>query len=236
MSSFGVTPAASAGAGVAAQAVPLRAWLIELGATRQANSDVHSRHKLHQTLSWGLPWSGDQRDRPLVQAGPHGRLLWHLSPSGELIVQAPEAMGFDPERIFERHPRWGRVRGSREILPEAWLGGLIGHRLLLRADVSAQARPRDEAGKMMQRGLTDGALLAWLAAQGERCGFEVCEVFDASMCVERQRRAGAELPLPVQQLELSVRVADPLLMAAALRHGVGRAKSLGCGLLRLSPL
>lgn len=223
---------------------PLRAWMLQLSASGQAARDQHSRHAMHSRLSWGLSWAGDGRsaqgEAPLVHAGPDGRLLWHLGEEGTLLIQAPESFAYDPERILERFDRWGRVLGERVIDPEAMLRGVQGQVLTLQTTVSAQVRHRaPDHGQarraVTQRGVEEGQLGEWLARQGAQHGFELLELHQARFTMHMDRRAGQVLPLPVQDLAGVIRVEDPARLAGALRSGIGRGRSFGCGMLRLSP-
>lgn len=223
--------------------VPLEAWRVDLGYTQRAWEDVSSRYGMHATLSWGLPWAGDGRAAPLDQRAPGGRLLWFLD-NRQLIVQAPATLRFDMEAILARHPRWGQVTLHREIDPALVLRDKAGAVIRLRAQLSAQERPgkrtrelaRERGEVAVERGLLPQDMPQWLARQGERGGFELLELLGAQFHVHRDTRAGKPLCLPVQDIDAVIRVTDARAFEEVMRSGLGRARSFGCGLVRISPL
>jgi CRISPR system Cascade subunit CasE len=84
--------------------------------------------------------------------------------------------------------------------------------------------------------LTQRACGTWLAKRGEYLGFalepESLDV-DAPQQQNERKRADVESQLQFTSVDLRghLRVTDPERFRAALFHGVGSAKSLGCGLL-----
>jgi CRISPR-associated protein Cas6/Cse3/CasE subtype I-E len=75
------------------------------------------------------------------------------------------------------------------------------------------------------------ARVRWLARQGKRNGFELTSARVSSRVVQYDRK-GKRFLLERAEFEGQLIVRDAGLMAAALEKGIGRAKSLGHGMMR----
>jgi CRISPR-associated protein Cas6/Cse3/CasE subtype I-E len=75
------------------------------------------------------------------------------------------------------------------------------------------------------------ARVRWLSRRGERHGFELISARVSSRMVHYDRK-GTKFWLERAEFDGELVVRDPGLMAATLEHGIGRARSLGHGMMR----
>ncbi|WP_221091600.1 type I-E CRISPR-associated protein Cas6/Cse3/CasE [Deinococcus aquaedulcis] len=209
-----------------------RLWLNE--AHRQANADLRSAYGLHQSLRWAFPGAGEAGG-PL----PDGeRLLWRNDAEQGLLVQSVTHP--DWQALEDRWP--GYLRDA-QVKPLDLSGLREGERLLfrLRANVTA-SRWRDgqdrAADPRTKREALRGAReqLAWLERQGERGGFGVpgADIVQSGNVRLYKARGGTPMTLFAVTFEGLLTVDDPLRLAQTVQGGIGKAKSLGFGLLSLS--
>jgi CRISPR system Cascade subunit CasE len=81
----------------------------------------------------------------------------------------------------------------------------------------------------------------WLLDRSLKHGFSVpngpsgtTELIIAERRTERFSRGSSRVTITVAAYEGLLRVTDPILLRAALTHGIGRAKAYGCGLITLA--
>ena len=195
-----------------------------------------------------------------VEPGAAGRVLFRLDAAGGPACPMPRLLVQS-----EREPDWsflagraGSVRGPKQWSPQFEAGQRL--RFRLRASPTKRVplpRGHPKAGHQRVGLLTRPEQASWLARQGERCGFALCDTptgwFDAF--------DGAEPTLAVQVTPLGhlkgykpnpapgppmtlthlavdfdglLRVTDPSVFAAAIAAGLGPGKSFGFGLLSLA--
>ncbi|MDR6218921.1 type I-E CRISPR-associated protein Cas6/Cse3/CasE [Deinococcus soli (ex Cha et al. 2016)] len=210
-----------------------------------ARRDLRNRHAMHRTLTWGLPWSGEAVDRPAT--GDHGRLLWRLinhadSPYPELLVQVPEDLGFDPERLLDSDATadgWGELTGDRY-----WVPGDLDAGSTLRFDVELNALRRgiedQRSGRPVTRALIGQAqVVPWLGERADLAGFTLLEGWGMSQTHTLMKSETAQIregrgiqttKLVVSRIEGRLRVDDPAVFAQTCAFGLGRGRAFGCGL------
>ncbi|MDO5052494.1 MAG: type I-E CRISPR-associated protein Cas6/Cse3/CasE [Pseudoclavibacter sp.] len=142
-------------------------------------------------------------------------ILWRLEPDGSVLVRSATA----PTNL----PRSARTR------PEADAGIAPGVRVLFRITVNA-VRRRD--AKLGGGTFPVEDVETWLAERlapglGELAVFSHDR--EVGMC--RKRRLTVQRDL----VDGTALVEDPEALDRLLRHGVGRAKAFGCGLLTVVP-
>ncbi|PTA68496.1 type I-E CRISPR-associated protein Cas6/Cse3/CasE [Deinococcus arcticus] len=201
---------------------------------RQANQDLRSPYALHQSIRWAFPGAGEAGG-PL----PDGeRLLWRNDDSKGLLVQSVTCP--DWPALEDRWP--GYFRGV-EVRPLNLSGLREGDRLLFRlranVTVSRYRNGQDRAADpRTKREALRGAReqLEWLDRQGERGGFTVlgADIVQSGNVRLYKARGGAPMTLFAVTFEglLAVENADQL--AQTVQGGIGKAKSLGFGLLSLA--
>lgn len=189
-----------------------------------------------------------------------GRVLFRLDIGAERGSMAPLLLVQS-----EREPNWNLLEGQAGSVrgPKAWTPHFkAGQRLRFRLRASPTKRvplPRDhpKAGHQRVGLLTRPEQARWLARQGERCGFALCDTpadwFDAfdgaepTVAVQitslghlKGYKPNPDSGPPMTLTHLAVdfdgllRVTDPLAFAAAVTAGLGPGKSFGFGLLSLA--
>lgn len=201
---------------------------------RQANADLRSAYGLHQSLRWAFPGAGEPHT-PL----PGGeRLLWRNDGEKGLLVQSVTRP--DWQALEDRWPGY-----FRDVQIKALdLSGLReGDRLRfrLRANVTVN-RWRDgqdrEADPRTRREALRGAReqLEWLDRQGERSGFTVlgADIVQSGNVRLYKARGGAPMTLFAVTFEGLLAVENGGQLVQTAQGGIGKAKSLGFGLLSLA--
>lgn len=200
----------------------------------QAARDVNNAYAVHQAIRWAFPGAGEPHG-PL----PEGeRLLWRDDDLRGLLVQSVTRP--DWQALEDRWP--GYLRGV-EVKPLDLSGLRGGDRLLfrLRANVTVN-RWRDgqdrQADPRTKREALRGAReqLEWLERQGERGGFALPGADIVQSGNVRLYKARGETPMTLFAVTFEglLTVEDPPRLAQTVQHGLGKAKSLGFGLLSLA--
>lgn len=108
-----------------------------------------------------------------------------------------------------------------------------------RADVLMDAKyhtdensAADEIWRRQQQAATD-----WLIRQGESCGFALNpeQAVVTNYQQHRLKKPKTDKPIRFSSVDLQggLRVTDPATFIAALTHGFGKCKAMGCGLMML---
>lgn len=215
-------------------------------ATGRAQTDLYA---LHQLVYAAFGSAGDEV----------GRVLFRLEAGESRNENAPRLLVQS-----EREPEWGRLagqvmsaRGPKPWEPRFEAGQVL--RFRLRASPTKRIslpRGHPQAGHQRIGLLTRVEQAAWLARQGARCGFGLCDTpdwFDAFDGAEpraavqivslghlkggkRNQTTGATTTLTHLAVDFEglLRVTDPSALAAAVTGGIGPGKAFGLGLLSLA--
>jgi len=202
--------------------------------SRQANADLRSAYALHQSLRWAFPGAGE----------PHGplpdgeRLLWRNDDAKGLLVQSVTRP--DWQALEDRWPGYFR---DIQVRPLDLSGLREGDRLMfrLRANVTVN-RWRDgqdrEADPRTKREALRGAKeqLDWLERQGERGGFSLtgADIVQSGNVRLYKARGGTPMTLFAVTFEGLLTIENSHQLAQTVQQGIGKAKSLGFGLLSLA--
>lgn len=205
------------------------------GQHRQAAQDGRSAYGLHQSLRWAFENAG-------IEGGPlpdGERLLWRNEGDQGLLVQSVTRP--DWQALEDRWPGYLR---AVQIKPLALESLREGQELLfrLRANVTVN-RWRDDQNReedpRTKRQALRGAVeqVEWLGRQGERGGFTVlgADIVQSGNVRLYKNRSASPVTLFAVTFEGLMRVQQPEALASAVRGGIGKAKSLGFGLLSLAP-
>lgn len=201
---------------------------------RQAASDLRSAYSLHQTLRWAFEGAGE-----LPGPLPDGeRLLWRNDGEKGLLVQSVTRP--DWEVIAGRSPDYFR---DVQVKPFDLSGVQPGQQLAfrLRANVTVN-RWRDGQDKQIDPRTKREALrgakeqVQWLERQGERGGFTVIgtDITQSGNVRLYKKLGGVPMTLFAVTFEGLLRADDPGQLAQTVQGGIGKAKSLGFGLLSLA--
>lgn len=204
---------------------------------RHASGDLGSPYALHQTLRWAFPGAGKAET-----SLPDGeRLLWRQD-----VTLDPESGQFVPMILVQSTtpPDWGALNARDPEYLYGWEVRTLdlspaltpGRVLHFRLHANATVRRTNEQGHSARHGLyRSEEQLAWLSRQGDRSGFDVLGADIARSTRVRSRKGKQLITLHTVSFEGALRVTAPTELYAAVRSGLGHAKSLGCGLLSLAP-
>lgn len=205
------------------------------GQHRQAAQDQRNAYGLHQSLRWAFPNAG-------LEGGPlpdGERLLWRSEGDQGLLVQSVTRP--DWQALEDRWPGYLR---AVQVKPLALESLLEGQELLfrLRANVTVN-RWRDgqnrETDPRTKREALRGAVeqVEWLGRQGERGGFAVvgADIVQSGNVRLYKSRSASPVTLFAVTFEGLIRVQQPQALISTVQGGIGKAKSLGFGLLSLAP-
>lgn len=194
-----------------------------------ARRDLADAYEMHRTLCRAFS--------PLADAPPK-RFLWRAEYgdgrtdiSGTVVLVQSAELG-----------DWPGLPGYSEYIRELRPNKKVDLATLLqrgrRYRFRLSANPTvTRAGKRF--GLTQEAeQQAWLARQGERCGFHLLEAVRGSSArlVVRQHNKGNRISLQSVRFDGVLEVTDTGALRTALLAGIGHGKSLGLGMLSLAPL
>ncbi|QBY10370.1 type I-E CRISPR-associated protein Cas6/Cse3/CasE [Deinococcus metallilatus] len=205
---------------------------------RHAVRDLSSPYALHQTLRWAFPGAG----QPEAALPTGERLLWRQD-----TLTDPDSGEPGPVLLVQSvtPPDWGALNARDPGYLRAWnvrtldLAPVLtpGQPLRFRLHANVTVRRQDEQGRSARHGLhRPEDQLAWLDRQGEKNGFDLLGADIRRAGRVRTRKGAQVITLHTVTFEGALRVRQPDLFHAAVRGGLGHAKSLGCGLLSLAPL
>jgi CRISPR system Cascade subunit CasE len=189
--------------------------------SREARRDLANPYELHRTLARAFA--------PDTETAP-ARFLWRLEATAgwqQAILLVQSAYPGDWAPLVELPNYLHEEVQEKALMPERWL--LSGRTFRFRL----QANPTvTKAGKRWGL-LKEEEQLAWLARQGERYGFMPAQALVSASVMQQGRKGQNRLSVLTATFDGYLRVQDPVTLQAALRDGIGPAKSLGCGLLTL---
>lgn len=190
--------------------------------SHEVRRDLANPYELHRTLS--RVFAVDASTAPV-------RFLWRLGIAQEentsmLFVQSEHKGNWD---VLARIPEYLQDKAQEKaIQPDVWLTYGNYYRFLLKANPTVTRN-----GK--RRGLyQEEAQQAWLIRQGLRHGFIPSQVAVKDSIVLKGQKGNHCLSVLTTTFEGYLQVIDKKSLLLSLQHGIGPAKSLGCGLLSLS--
>jgi CRISPR system Cascade subunit CasE len=213
-----------------AQAMALAPLLIPAGRARPAAG---------HHLIWALFADGPDRKRDFLwrEEAPGRFMILSARPPAELELFDVDSTPFAP--ALAAGDRLGFALRANAVVSRSHGRGKRGPRHDVVMD-ALQALPREQRAAARLATVVEAGR-AWLARQGEACGFtpEPDTAVDGYDRVRIEREAGAPAVFGVMDFAGALRVADPGLFMARLGQGFGRARAFGCGLMlirRLPPL
>jgi CRISPR system Cascade subunit CasE len=210
--------------------------------SREARRDLNLPYELHRTLANAFitPEGQDYR-------ATHDVLF---------RVEPPIGLGAQPVVLVQSAtaPDWHRLPldytrqpvSCKSYTPILAPSQVFGFRLVANPTkkVAREGRRQGNRVPLFNTGGPDGATPAqqWLHRKATLCGFELLHVLaeefrqtDTRSNSTSSHHTKQQLPLYGVRFDGLLRVGEPLLLAEALRHGIGSAKAFGFGLLSLSP-
>jgi CRISPR system Cascade subunit CasE len=220
--------------------------------SRHFRRDYADIHQMHRTVMSAFPHIED--DIPARQA--HG-VLWRLDPSDSgflLYVQSqiePDWSSLPDHYLTRPH----QVRNLQLALQAVSGGSKFAFRLVANPTRAvkreeAEQTKRAQAGKRSQPRhvvlRTPQSQIDWLVRQGERHGFVIPTGRNGQPDLAPhpalrnlgQSHTGIQphrITLDHVRYDGHFIITDPVKFTIALRDGIGRGKSYGCGLISLAP-
>lgn len=170
-----------------------------------------------------------------LDQGDHQTLLYVVSPTCPDFTHLVESAGWPSKQDWQ----W---RDYTPLLDRLDVGELWNFRLV--ANPSHSTRKTSDARRSQRFGhVTVAQQHEWLLSRAEQNGFEIPSGFgdEPDVAVHSRRtwrfhRGEGTVTLNTALFGGSLRVRDPEALRRALVHGIGPAKSYGCGLLTLAPV
>lgn len=210
---------------------------------------IASPYKLHAAVEKSFPPDA-------VREGAQGRILWRLDFSADgnstwLYVVSPEKPDFThivEQAGWPMHPNW-EIKDYEILLSKMTRGQEWAFRLranpVREVRVDQGRRPNPAVVGKLKGHVTVNHQLDWLVKRSVKNGFEVLrQPGDNSSlsCTVSQRRTerfdhgASKVTLTTAQYDGLLRILDADTFRRCLSHGIGRAKSFGCGLLTVAPI
>ncbi len=147
--------------------------------------------------------------------------VWRVAASvaangSEFLYSVETAADANLVRLRSLGKLWG---GARVALPPA---GRLAVRMVCATWSGEIAIP-----------VPDDAVDEWFVRRMARLGFDTGEVSASALRFTEGRKREHLIRIPVREIACSFVVADAIAASEAFRHGVGRAKRFGCGMLRV---
>jgi len=190
----------------------------------QVHRDLGNAHTFHQRLMHGFP------DQPTETPRADWHILYRREPdSFQVLVQSaiePDWSCLPPHYLQD---------GAR-VKPFNLDADTLSVGQQLRFRLKANPSKRDKASRKIIGFYRRDDQLAWLTRQGERHGFKLLTVdaIPAPNVFGTKKNGKAPIRIHTVLFQGVLQVQDPAALAAAVRQGIGRGRSYGCGLLSLA--
>ncbi len=187
--------------------------------------DLDNLNALHQRIMQAFP----------DEAGPNARstfnVLYRREP-GVLTILVQSAAAPDWARLPAGYLDRAQTTEMDPLLERLAPGLPLRFRLL------ANPTKRDNQSRKVIALARPEEQEAWLQRQAARAGFEITGLRIGPAEQSQGRRKGIEAAVTLRTVlfDGTLRVTDADALREAVRHGSGRGRSYGCGLLSLAPL
>lgn len=187
--------------------------------------DLDNMHALHQRIMQAFP----------DEAGPNARstfnVLYRREP-GVLTILVQSAAAPDWARLPTGYLERAQTTEMAPLLARLAPGLPLRFRLL------ANPTKRNNQSRKVIALVRPEEQEAWLQRQAARAGFEVTGLRIGPAEQNQGRKKGLESAVTLRTVlfDGTLRVTDADALREAVRNGIGRGRSYGCGLLSLAPL
>lgn len=187
--------------------------------------DLDNLHALHQRVMQGFP----------DEAGPDARAAWNVlyrREPGQLTLLVQSDVAPDWKRLPQGYLEDAAVKDLAPILNELRVGQFLRFRLL------ANPTRRDNQSRKLVALRKPDEQEAWMSRQAMRAGFRVValRIGPSGGQVGRKRGDTKQISLHTVLFDGTLEVTDAEALRGAVRQGIGRGRSYGCGLLSLAPV
>jgi CRISPR system Cascade subunit CasE len=204
---------------------------------RKVRHDLSNIHNLHRSIMQAFPDIEPLPDEEQKRVRADWQILFRLEPdSNVLLVQS------------ELEPDWGKLPSSY-FLPQSGNPG-YEHKpfqpeieqfpidRLLRFRLKANPSKRDKETRKTVGLYYQPDQEAWFGRQAAQHGFSVegLDIIPAANLWGTKAKGQPQIKIHTALFQGVLKVQDPALFLQAVRQGIGKGKSYGCGLLSLSKL
>lgn len=198
---------------------------------RKVRHDLSNIHNLHRSIMQAFPDIEPLPDEEQKRVRADWQILFRLEPdSNVLLVQS------------ELEPNWGKVLTSypnylsqqqcKPFQPEV---GQFPVDRLLRFRLKANPSKRDNETRKTVGLYYQPDQEAWFGRQAAQHGFSVegLDIIPSANLWGAKVKGQAQIKIHTALFQGILKVQDPALFVKAVRQGIGKGKSYGCGLLSL---
>ncbi|HEY9814404.1 MAG TPA: type I-E CRISPR-associated protein Cas6/Cse3/CasE [Candidatus Obscuribacterales bacterium] len=191
---------------------------------RAVQRDLSDAHKLHQRIMQAFP-DDLESDRPRQDL----HILFRQEPdSNVVLVQSAIAPNWSilPSGYLQEHHQ----KEWQLDIDQCSSGRILQFRL------RANPSKRDNQTRKTIGLFHEADQVAWLQRQAERCGFRLhgIDVIPSPNVFGIKKGGKAPIRITTALYQGVLEVVEPELFLNAVRQGIGRGKSYGCGLLSIS--
>ena len=192
--------------------------------SREVQRDLGNAHRLHQRIMQAFP------DEERQQARADWSVLFRQEPDSEVIL-VQSAIAGDWSYLPDQYVAETVESRSFDPNPQRFSPGR-GFRFRLRANPSR----RDNQSRKLIGLYRREDQLEWLTRQGDRHGFalEAVDAIPSPNVWGQKGKAMAPIRISTVLFQGVLRVTEPENLLQAMRTGIGRGRSYGCGLLSLA--
>jgi CRISPR system Cascade subunit CasE len=198
---------------------------------RKVRHDLSNIHNLHRSIMHAFPNIAPLAEAEQKRVRANWQILFRLEPdSNVLLVQS------------ELEPDWGKLPltylTQQQCKPYQLEIKQFPVDRLLRFRLKANPSKRDRETKKTVGLYYQPDQEAWLGRQAAQHGFSVeeLEIFPAANLWGTKEKGQPQIKIHTALFQGVLKVQDPDLFVKAVRQGIGKGKSYGCGLLSLSKL
>jgi CRISPR system Cascade subunit CasE len=198
---------------------------------RKVRHDLSNIHNLHRSIMQAFPDIEPLPDESQKRVRADWQVLFRLEPdSNVLLVQS------------ELEPDWGKLpltyltqQQCKPFQPE--LDQFPVDRLL-RFRLKANPSKRDKETRKTVGLYYQPDQEAWFSRQAAQHGFSVerLDIIPAANLWGTKEKGQSQIKIHTALFQGVLKVQDPALFVKAVRQGIGKGKSYGCGLLSLQRL
>jgi CRISPR system Cascade subunit CasE len=192
---------------------------------RKVQQDLSNVHALHQRIMQGFPDENRENSR-----ADWNVLYRQEIDSPVVLVQStvePDWVKL-PERYLEKH----KIKPLNDVLNHL----AKGERLQFRLKANPSKRSKETGKTIAITGRAEQ--VSWLERKGEQNGFQLLglDVIPVPNLYGRKSSNPGAIKIVSALYQGTLEILDAEAFKQAVRHGIGRGRSYGCGLLSLAPL
>jgi CRISPR system Cascade subunit CasE len=198
---------------------------------RKVRHDLSNIHNLHRSIMQAFPDIEPLPDEEQKRVRADWQILFRLEPNSNVLMVQSEV-----------EPDWGKLpltyfsqQQCKPFQPEV---SLFPVDRLLRFRLKANPSKRDKETRKTVGLYYQPDQEAWLSRQAVQHGFSVegLDIIPAANLWGEKAKGKSPIKIHTALFQGVLKVQDPALFVKAVRQGIGKGKSYGCGLLSVQRL